>query len=359
YLNGGSLNVEDSTFSALAQGSSPAGGGIYVQNASAQIIGSTFGRCSVSGNSGHGGAIYAFGGDSLTIQDSVFASNKNLGVDDDSNLHGGAIYVSNVDEVVIERSAFENNRVSISDSRLGYGGAISREGPGSMRISRSSFSGNSISSGRSLGGAVYSGCPNSGETAVTIENSTFSENSLTIDSDIGLAVGGALAFSGGSCESPTDVQIRFSTFSENSAVSANEDDPAGRGGAFSATSASQAQISLYANIMYGNVADDRGPVCTTSTGVAETLGYNVFDDLTFCELGGEGSSADTTDSPSLQPLATALNGTVFYWFDPDTSSALDLVPDTDCPETDQIGIPRPDGDFCDAGAFEYTPAFVP
>lgn len=133
----------------------------------------------------NGGAIYVAG--SAKISDGEFSGNQaviNSVVSAGQTARGGAIF--NKGYMDLERLTFSNNQVSAENA---YGGAIyndkadvnsNNEMLSKLKVNDSSFSGNIVNAGKiGMGGAIY----NNSITETTISNSSFSNNSITVDND--------------------------------------------------------------------------------------------------------------------------------------------------------------------------------
>jgi hypothetical protein len=83
---------------------------------------------------------------------------------------------------------------------------------------------------------------------------------------------------------------------------------------------------------------------------------NVIGDTAGCALSGPAVGDVISDDPLLEPLAE--NGGTMTHALQQGSPALDVAPLCPPPETDQRGIPRPQGDGCDVGAYELLLDFV-
>lgn len=135
--------------------------------------------------SANGGAIYVVG--SAKISDGEFSGNKAVINSVESvgqTARGGAIF--NKGYMDLERLTFSNNQVSAENA---YGGALyndkaevnsNNEMLSKLKVNDSSFSGNIVNAGKiGMGGAIY----NNSITETTISNSSFSNNSITVDND--------------------------------------------------------------------------------------------------------------------------------------------------------------------------------
>ena len=135
--------------------------------------------------SANGGAIYVVG--SAKISNGEFSGNRaviNSVVSVGQTASGGAIF--NKGYMELEHITFSNNQVSAENA---YGGALyndkaeaysDNEMLSKLKVSDSSFSGNIVNAGKiGMGGAIY----NNSTTETTISNSSFSNNSITVDND--------------------------------------------------------------------------------------------------------------------------------------------------------------------------------
>lgn len=133
----------------------------------------------------NGGAIYVVG--SAKISDGEFSGNQAVINSVESvgqTASGGAIF--NKGYMELDRLTFSNNQVSAENA---YGGALyndkaeansNNEMLSKLKVNDSSFSGNIVNAGKiGMGGAIY----NNSITETTIANSSFSNNSITVDND--------------------------------------------------------------------------------------------------------------------------------------------------------------------------------
>jgi predicted outer membrane repeat protein len=153
YTEGGTINVNHSTFSGNSAACGPGcgnyGGAIANFGGVLNVSNSTF-----SGNSADvAGGIY--NGGSLTVSNSTFAGN--------SSGDGGGIYTFG-GSATVSNSTFSGNSAF-------SGGGISSYSDGSLTVSNSTFSDNSATT---YGGGIYNS-----DASVTVSNSTFSGNSAS------------------------------------------------------------------------------------------------------------------------------------------------------------------------------------
>ena len=340
FMDGGTLNVNNSTFSDNGAGH---GGGIGIRDGTLNVSNSTF-----SGNSGSGGGIstgpWSYSGGTITVSNSTFSgntggilSNAALVVSNSTfagNSSSGIYNYGNGATLIVSNSTFSDNRaiagggianyegtVTVSNSTFSSNSATDSGGgidsrAGALTVSNSTFSGNNATNGG--GGAIY----NYSATA-TVSNSTFSGNS-------------ASGWGGGILNNPSSaVTVSTSTFSDNRA-------DAGGGGIYNY---------------------DGGTVTLQNSIVANsTAGGNCTGTIT--DGGGNLSYPDTTcpginSDPVLGPLQNNGGPTQTHALLPG-SPAINAGNPTGCTghqgdplSTDQRGFPR--FERCDSGAYELQP----
>lgn len=166
----------------------------------------------------------------------------------------------------------------------------------------------------------------------------------------GAGLGGAIFNNGGS------VSITNSTIANNSAtggaggagakgIGGGEDGLSIGGGIYNRAGA----MSLHNTIIGDNIS---GGDCGLADGGLISLGYNLISDTSCPGIFTANGDLINTD-PKLDSLQNSSNGVPLHPLLPD-SKAIDGVtnPDHCDVETDQRGVSRPQGDFCDIGAFE-------
>lgn len=197
----------------------------------------------VASNSGGGGAVYANNGN-LTVNNSLFLSNKVETVSGNNN--GGAISKAGGDNFTVINSVFENNSIEATNAARIYGGAI-YAGAKENVIKNSVFKNNSAvnnttSSGMQIaGGAIYLS-----KDTLKIDNSVFDSNKAISNQ---WSYGGAI---GTSVSGNTYSEINNSTFINNIAESSAASSFGANGGAVFVYNNSVANINN--SVFNGNIA---------------------------------------------------------------------------------------------------------
>jgi hypothetical protein len=344
----------------------------------------------LDGSDDSGGGIRNTG--TLTITDCVVSGN--------SAAFGGGIYNFPGKTLTVVRSEFSNNSTPHTTDYLGFtsaGGAIDADSGGTVNISDASFSDNF----GGLGGAIAS------SASLIVTNSTFTNNSA--DETGAIFNGGQATISNtivkntsaNTTQSPfvgspaairndLDLTVIGSTFSENATIALTHTPFSGQGSLI--VTNSTFYHNLYGAILNGAVSGS--PAITSSTIVGNggfglenyyggpwtlknTILANNFRNcgLVFGITSQDHNLSDDTTCAAylIQPHDFAPH--TFAGLDPDgskdnggptptiallpTSPAVDAInPSSDCSvTTDQRGVTRPQGAFCDIGAFELTPDF--
>ena len=224
---------------------------------------------------------------------------------------GGGIY--NNGTVTISNSTFANNSANIA------GGGLFNYDTGTVTISNSTFTNNSALVN---GGGIYNY-----HGSMSISNSTFASNTSFSNQS---GVGGALVNDTGT------LTISNSTFANNSANVT--------GGIINVDSGSMTiSNSIVANNSAGN--------CAQFTPITDQ-GYNLSSDST---CGFTASTSQQNTDPGLDPNGLQSNGGSTQTIALQKGSpAIDQIPVTSCPTSDQRGTARPDDGetTCDMGAYE-------
>ena len=283
---------------AITRGSADSGGAIAVNSGSVTITDSTLSNNSADQD---GGAIAVNSG-VMSITDSTL-SNNSAGRD------GGAV-ASSLSVAIISGSSISSN----SASQNGGGVAVNS---GVVIISGSSISSNSASED---GGGIYS----SGN--LDVENSTIFENSASRGGGLHAATASGI------------VSLTHLTVSGNSAAAT-----AGGG-----LHVDLATVHLRNSIIYGSTV--------VSTSDAESTAANDCVGTLTQDVGnligsGDCSTTAITSDPRLGELTSSPPD---HYPITDDSPAVDAADPEFCLVSDQIGTPRPQGDSCDIGAFEYA-----
>jgi len=386
------VKVLNNNFHSNAGNSGDFGGAIYVAGGVLTVDASTFTN-NISYNSG-GSAIHAIGAN-VTIRTSTFTGNQSTGQG-----NGGAFYNDNVQGsngfVVIQDSTFTNNtayaeggairsnlynggqsgtfeRLTFSGNHVfiasngygGYGGAV-RIGDGTFTFNNVLFT-NNISDNQ--GGALWTG-----ETVqLTIRNSAMVNNTAK-QPGANMGFGGAMAVNS---SASSHINIINTTVSDNTTgfmgggMSFNTTGPVNitnstitnnyawwQGGGIQNASSN---VTLRNSIIANNTANNGGNPwniyhnCFPNGSKYSDGGYN----LQYSSLNSA-ASEDCTNSiayhsaPQLGPLAdnggnTRTRALLIG------SPAINIIPVASCPyNNDQRGYPRPLGNKCDIGAYEFN-----
>ena len=373
--NAGVLRVNASTFS---DNSAEYDGGGIANYGDLQVSDSQW-----SGNSAdEGGAIYNMG--ELNISASGFSGNS-------AYYEGGAIY--NMEKLSVRGSDFSSNKASL-------GGAIFNENK--LNIDGSAFADNAAYIGgaiNNLGELTASGSSFRGNIAVTagaINNSAI--DSLGRALVIGSIFAGNLANGGGALSNDGELSVIESEISRNTALfgagianigtlsisnstlAANsakvedsdesDDETVSMGGGIFILGQEEhvSNVVLTHVTMARNTADlggginiDESPYATVvlrNSIVADNSGGDCMGALSksaFSIIMDGSCDAEFSGDPMLGDLVEPDDGSPAYFPLLAGSPAIDAAISDYCPETDQIGTARPQGDGCDIGAIEFIP----
>jgi PKD repeat protein len=283
---------------AIVDGYAIDGAGLYNNGGNVTID-----DCTLYGNisaGGAGGGIYNNAGTLVVANSTLF---ENISSDYSG---GGGIFNGYATLIVTDSLLYDNNAYT--------GGAIQNAGEGIITVTHSTLSGNSANQG----GAIY----NMG--VITVTNSTLSGN---YSENYGAAI----------------LNWFFIAIS-NSTVYGNI---AGSGGAISNSYIEATPIS---NTIVANYDSE-----FNCTGTVVDGGHNISSDDS-CGFSPNNGSIPSTN-PKLGPLQGNGGPTWTHALRPD-SPAIDAGDDSQCPPTDQRGMPRPqdgNGDRvanCDIGSYE-------
>jgi hypothetical protein len=229
------------------------------------------------------------------------------------NTAGGGGGLSNIiyKPSTLTNVTFHNNFASDG----GGGMLIGSGGPVLSTLTNVTFSNNStdISGG---------GIANAGYSDLLLTNVTFSGNTAAVDGG-GLFNGKFFAVEGGGT-----VSLIHTTFSNNTANS---------GGAVYNESGN---VNIHNSILYGDAGEEIIDVPGT-----EVVTHSIVQ-------GGHEGTGNLDEDPLLGPLQD--NGGFTETMALGAGSpAINAGDDTNCPDTDQRGVTRPQGAHCDMGAYEY------
>jgi hypothetical protein len=338
FNNRATLTLTDSIVSN--NNSQAYGGGIYnTPVGSLTLINSI-----VSNKTGTlgGGGIY--NGGTLTSINSTVADNT-------TTYDGGGIYNSSLGSLTLTNSTVSNNT-----GTYGYGGGIYNF-YGTMELYNSTISNNTATSNGGIsnnyGTMELSSSTVSGNTATTYgSGGIFNNGSLTVTNST--IANNSAAYAGGIANWGDRATLTL-----NNSTIAHQDGE----GIYNVVGT----IELKNTLLAGNLRLGRGANCYNQSGTIYSQGYNLSDDdsctsflnaisdmnnppggagLDLSGLQDNGGPTQTiallADSPTIDVIP--------FNVDPSLSDCTDA--DGYAVETDQRGIPRPQGDNCDIGAFE-------
>ena len=294
--NEGRLTIRDSSF--RYNSSQNAGGAIFNRGGVVSVFNSRFEWNSAEGS---GGAIVNHDGRLFLGDKSQFTGNM-------TEYHGGALY-NDDGTVEIVNSVFRRNRASDRSGGAIYSDIARGETDDLIKIENSAFIYNAA---EASGGAIYNR-----RGAMRVANSAFDSNTAGDD-------GGGLYDA-----SVADTEIVHTVFHGNRAENG--------GGIYKDYAA---HLSLVHSIIAGSPS---GGDCF---GRLDVNRLNLVEDGScYAELSGD---------PLLGALVEPEDGSPAYFPLLAGSPAIDAAAGDDCPETDQIGVARPQGEACDIGAIEHV-----
>jgi len=243
---------------------------------------------------------------------------------------GGGIYISETHIVTL-------NDCTIRYNEAYYGGGICNHGQ--LYMNRCTVRGNSAVSD---GGGIYNSLGGTGDSGkMWLTNCTISGNQLTAN-DVSRGAG---IWNGGTMELLNCTIAYNSTTSFSGAV----------GGGFANLAPTTAifKNTIVANNTAGNSSYNNG--YTGPGAVTVSQGHNL-DSENSCNFNQPSDLVNT--NPLLGPLQDN-GGPTFTHALPEGSPAIDAGDNAGAPATDQRGESRPQGSFCDIGAYELIKTGVP
>jgi CSLREA domain-containing protein len=335
--------IEDVTLTGGIRGALYTEGGLAVANS--VVAGNTSGLWGIITNQGGDllvidslisdnttdfGAITSHFG-TLEVDGTLITRNGRL-----SSLTGGIDAYQN--ETLIVDSTIEGNGFAPGGNGGSRYGGISNRGPSSMIISGSTIAGNRGSFAGGIYNLTYQSMDGSiQDQPLIVVNSTISGN--TAGSNPG-SKGGGIQLGGG------ELWISNSTVADNHASI---------GGGIAQELGMPIEIDN--TIVWGNNAAN-GPDCF---GTMKSLDYNLIGDSADCTLSGSASHDVIGANPLLGSLADNGGPTrtrALSAGSPAIDAGNPAVPGSSaaaCSTVDQRGVNRPQGAFCDIGAFEQVP----
>jgi len=248
-----------------------------------------------------------------------------------ADIDGGGLFLNHAD--LISNSQFNTNQSANN------GGAIKLTKPASSSavttIARSAFIGNSvINNGSGVLPNACGGALSATDGNYSIENSTFSGNSVETSAVSGTSRGGALCVLN---SANNTFLLSQSTIVDNLNSATSQS-----GNVFLTVEGS---ATLFGNIIHSPGSGVNCNVSNKVTSGGSNLGYD-----NTCNLS-HATDVITTDAVT-QPLADNGGGTQTHALTPN-SPALNNVPQSQCRTLDQRGYTR-SGENCDAGAHEQN-----
>ncbi len=208
------------------------------------------------------------------------------------------------------------------------GGGIYNTSGGTLTINDSTVTGN----GARYGGGIFSHAELVGKA--TISNSTISGN---------IATASPIPRAEGFYSRSGITVIENSTITNNTA-------PSGAGSGVVSRGDNSARTEIRSTIVSANTNTDVDFVDGTVNSFV-SKGFNLTGDGNATGAFAQGGDVTGNASPGLGPLASNGGPTQTHALLA-TSPALDEGANAGCPPTDQRGLPRPQGETCDIGAFE-------
>jgi hypothetical protein len=206
------------------------------------------------------------------------------------------------------------------------GGAICKEGAGTLTINRSTISGNKAV----RGGGIY---VNKDSGDVNIYNSVFNDNTGTSYG------GGVYGYTGAT------INIVGCTITEND--SKNGAGAGGGGGVYSGG----ATITIKNSIVLGNTSKIDRQDCYAFSGSINSNGYNIVGNGTGCPNDVDSDDSDNTTEDT--DIVGGILGDIFEdGVAPTLKSDSPALDKYSCSGTDYLGTARPQNGSCDIGAHE-------
>ena len=269
----------------------------------------------------------------------------------DGNASSRIFLVSGIIEVVISDLSLINGMNTGIGTSGGGGGAILATGPSTttpvtFTLRRCTVANNQATEAQGGGLFMRNAVINLAENTIINNTTAFSGGGLSLLSVTGSIVNNT--FSGNSAFLGGGLGFSSSTISMiNNTITVNQSSfvALGGGGIFG----NIATATLSGNILSGNLVEGQPADCNLLNGTYIT-DHNLQSDNS-CSFTGPGDQ--TGVNPLLGPLTDNGGPTDTYALLAG-SPALDAGNNSTCPAADQRGVTRPQGPFCDMGAFEVS-----
>lgn len=366
----GSLTIDETTVGgnhATGNNSLSYGGGVAMLGTSGSITNSTISNNDTSLASG-GGLVVGRGFQTVTYEISGTTIENNS-----APCSGGGIQLFGPNSLIIDDSNIRDNHVTGSGAGGGGISAMQNNPTDTLTITRSSIVDNDITGTESSAGFMGGAAIRTSQGVLTIRESLIAGNEITTSSP-GI-IGGAIRTLAGV------IRIENSTLFHNTILAGAENAAGGAIGIYSPGSPTHGSARLIHTTVGGQIvtgsglsvfAEDAGSVemhgslvgddCVTGTASSPISGASSYNLLTgpSCNQGTDNNQVLPQDLGTGSGY-TANGGPTDTVAVASFSPAVDMVPTAACDDldgaplvADQRAAPRPYGQGCDAGAYEYS-----
>jgi len=367
--NSGTLTLADSTLSSNA---AILGGGIY----NSPIGNLTVSNCTISGNSAsQGGGILSDSGGTVSVSNSTITGNTAGSNTDFGSGAGAGIYIGTNGTLTVTSSTISGNTAGTNTAGgQGYGAGIYIDTNGTLTVTGSAISDNVAKGDKTSGGFGGYGGGISSDATAAVSNTSISGNIAQDGAKIpgqggGITAGGTLTVTAStlSANTPEGILVNGTASITNSTLSGHSFAPAvdgfGTANLINSTLSgnfigvdSAGSFTLKNTILASNNTN-----CYTEIGGTITSqDHNISDDSSCANDLNQPHDFAPGTSPGLDSAGLKDNGgpTKTIALMPGSVAVDAINPSSDCSvSTDQRGTSRPQGNYCDIGAYEATPDF--